>query len=264
MEPDANDGRSEKTFVLPETVQFGFHPVCSHQMRVSEDGASAEKKDPVSYYAHGVVYGGKPLRGTAEFEVEIVSYGTAWSGTLKLGVMRCEAGSEMLAKNIPRYSPEGSGHCVWSSDKAHNRLPGHTGSSERHYGYVNLDDLREGHRLGMRLSRDGVLVFFVNGRCQGVAAERVHSKGYEVYPVVDHYANCKATRITRAGELNSTQARVISRTMPQCITRCLLDLLTAPMASPRCGLLVMENDNSRLQSGLGLNGFWKCVRLWYS
>lgn len=225
MDPDLNDGRSEKTFVLPETVQFGFLPVCSHQMRVSEDGATAEKKDPVSYYAHGVVYGGKPLRGTAEFEVEIASYGTAWSGTLKLGVMLCKVGSEVLAKDIPRYSPEGSGHCVWSSDKVHNRLPGHTGSSERHYGYVNLDDLREGHRLGMRLSRDGVLVFFVNGRSQGVAAERVHRKGYEVYPVVDHYANCKATRITRAGEFfclrmyPGSRAIFICCTMLQCTAR---------------------------------------------
>ena len=64
MASSGNDDRNENTFVLPKTIQFGFHPVCSHQMRVSEDGITAEKKDPASYYAHGVVYGAKPLRGT--------------------------------------------------------------------------------------------------------------------------------------------------------------------------------------------------------
>ena len=188
----------DKTFLLESEVQFGYHPVCSSQVTVSDDGLSAEKRDPTSYYAHGVAYGAKPLRGTAEFEVEILSYGTGWSGTLKLGVMRCKTGGEIQQKDIPRYSPEASDHCVWSSDKMHNRLD--IRLAEKSYGYKNLDELRSGDRLGMRLSHDGVLVFFVNGIWQGVAAEKVYEKGYDVYPVIDHYANCKATKITRAGE----------------------------------------------------------------
>ena len=143
-----------------------------------------------------MVYGEKALRGTAEFEVELVSYGTGWSGTLKLGVMRCKTGNP-IDKNIPRYSPEGTHHCVWSSDKLHNRLT--DCFTEQHYGLVNLDDLRAGDRLGMRVTHDGVLEFFVNGRHQGVAIEGIYERGYDVYAVVDHYANCKATRITRAG-----------------------------------------------------------------
>ena len=171
----------------------------SPQIKISEgDGLMAEKKDPSSYYAHGVAYGGKPLRGTAEFEVELASYGTGWSGTLKLGVMRCKAGTGIQHKDIPRYSPEGTDHCVWSSDKLHNRLGGTT--EEKSYGLENLDNLREGDRLGLRLSHDGMLVFFINGKWQGLAAEGVYEKGFEVYPVIDHYANCKATHITRAGQ----------------------------------------------------------------
>ena len=139
------------------------------------------------------------MRGTAEFEVELVSYGTGWSGTLKLGVMRCKTGSCVTDKNIPRYSPEGTHHCVWSSDKLHNRLT--DCFTEQHYGEINLDELRAGDRLGMRVSHDGTLEFFVNGRHQGVAAENLYQKGYDVYAVVDHYANCKATRITRSGML---------------------------------------------------------------
>ncbi len=194
----------EKTFLLEEEVQFGFHTVCSQQIVISEDCRQAEKKDPSSYYAYGVAYGAKPLRGTSEFEVEIDSYGTGWSGTLKLGVMRCRAGTELLVhKDIPRYTPEGQNHCVWSSDKLHNRLGGL--HEEKPYGLVNLDELRKGARVGLRLSYDGVLVFFVDGKWQGVAATGVHQKGYDVYPVIDHYANCKATRITRAGMVREWQ-----------------------------------------------------------
>ncbi len=186
-----------RTFVLKNDVHFGFHSVSSQQIRISEDRFSAEKKEPSAYYAYGVAYGAKPLRGTSEFEVVITSYGTGWSGTLKLGVMRCLEGTDIAPKGIPRYTPEGQDHCVWSSDKVHNRL-GKT-HQEKLYGSVNLDELREGDRVGLRLSYDGELTFFVNGRWQGVAASGVHLKGYDVYPVIDHYANCRATRITRAG-----------------------------------------------------------------
>ena len=145
-----------------------------------------------------MVYGERPLRGTAEFEVELVSYGTGWSGTLKLGVTRCKAGHKPSDKAIPRYSPEGTNHCVWSSDKLHNRLT--DCFTEQHYGLVNLDELRAGDRLGMRVTHDGILEFFVNGAYQGIAAEGIYQRGYDIYAVVDHYANCKATKITRAGE----------------------------------------------------------------
>ena len=200
-EAELGSGR-HRTFVLEKAVQFGFHETCSCHVRVSEDRRSAEKKDPAQCYAHGVAYGERPFRGTAEFEVEIASHGTGWSGTLKLGVMRLKDARKFVSGDeIPRYSPEGSEHCVWSADRIHNRLApaGKGASTERAYGLVNLDELRAGDRVGLRLSHDGTLSFFVNGESQGVAADGVYRKGYCVYPVVDHYANCKATRITRAG-----------------------------------------------------------------
>ena len=73
-------------------------------MKFSKDGLLAKKKDPREVYAYGVVYGHKVLRGTTEFEVEIASYGTGWSGTLKLGVMQHKAGSEIKLEEIPRFS----------------------------------------------------------------------------------------------------------------------------------------------------------------
>lgn len=189
-----------KTFILPQTVQFGFHDVCSEQIKIAKSGLRAEKKDPSLHYAHGVAYSALPLRGTAEFEVTMTDYGTGWSGTLKLGIAKYKTGRSVQTSKIPRYSPEAADHCVWSSDKVHNRLRSNqNGTQEKQYGRLDLDMLREGDRLGLRLSHDGVLTFFVNGKCQGVAAEKIYEKGHDVYVVVDHYANCKATVITRAG-----------------------------------------------------------------
>lgn len=199
IETPAQQESPNKTFILPQTVQFGFHEVCSEQIRIVENGTKAEKKDPTLHYAHGVAYSALPLRGTAEFEVAMTDYGTGWSGTLKLGIAKYKTGQSILVNKIPRYSPEAADHCVWSSDKIHNRLRSNQKSQEKPYGLMDLDVLREGDKLGLRLSHDGVLTFFVNGKCQGVAAEKIYEKGHDVYIVVDHYANCKATAITRAG-----------------------------------------------------------------
>ena len=192
--------QQDRTFTLPQIIQFGFHDVCSEQIRIVDNGLKAEKKDPSLHYAHGVAYSALPLKGTAEFEVAMTDYGTGWSGTLKLGVAKYKTGCNVQMNKIPRYSPEAADHCVWSADKLHNRLRSNqNGSQEKQYGKMDLDVLREGDKLGLRLSHDGVLAFFVNGKYQGVAAEKIYEKGHDVYVVVDHYANCKATLITRAG-----------------------------------------------------------------
>lgn len=199
---DEEESEDMRSYILPKTVEFGFHPVCSDQIRIMEDGMRAEKKDPGLHYAHGVAYGARSLKGTSEFEVTLSDYGTGWSGTLKLGVAKFKVGHSFQVKDIPRYSPEGMNHCVWSSDKIHNRL--HLSQPhlfEKSYGKKNLDELETGDSLGLRLSSDGRLVFFINGKCQGLAADKVYEAGYDVFPVVDHYANCKATVVTRAGKL---------------------------------------------------------------
>ena len=164
-------------------------------MRVEENGRSAYKENPASIYAHGVVYGSRPVKGHCEFEVELTSYGTGWSGNLKLGVMRTSGKLEEEA--IPRYSPEASGYCIWCAGKLHDHMIAMT---EMPYGKQSLDELQQGDRLGLQLTRNGILTFLINGRPQGVAASSVYSKkDCDVYVVVDHYANCKSTRITRAG-----------------------------------------------------------------
>ena len=146
----------------------------------------------------GVVYGTKILRGATEFEVEITSYSGVWRGTLKMGVLQRKAGSRIKHSDIPQYYYLITNCCMYSSDQIVNRLVGYSGPTNMKCS-TNLENLREGDRLGLRVSHDGVLTFFVNGKSQGVAVQGVYQDGYDLYPVVDVYGQCEAVRITRAG-----------------------------------------------------------------
>ena len=185
--------------MLRSAVEFGFHSVHGRNIKLSKNGLLAERKYPFHTYDGGVVYGANVLRGTTEFEVKITSYGAKWAGSLKLGVMQCKAESTIKLSDIPQTSSGTNMYCISSVDQVNNKLVGHSGPTERMYGPTNLENLREGDRLGLRVSHDGVLTFFVNGKSQGVAAQAVYQEGYDLYAVADVYGRCTAVRLTRAG-----------------------------------------------------------------
>ena len=191
---------SEDTFVFRRAVEFGFHSVHGLNIKLSKNGLVAER---IKSWDNGVVYGAKILRGTSEFEVEMTSYGKHWSGTLYMGVMQYKAGSEINHSDIPQVLVLATNYCIYYGCEICNKCVGYSGPAERKYGSTDLENLREGDRLGLRVSHDGVLTFFVNGKSQGVAAQGVYQDGYDLYAVVDVYAKCKAVRITRAGTFTS-------------------------------------------------------------
>ena len=107
---------SEDAFVLRSAVEFGFHSVHGHNIKLSENGLLAERKTPSDIYNGGVVYGAKGLRGTTEFEVEITSYdGTKWRGTINMGVMQYKAGSKIKHSDIPLDAANITNSCTWFS-----------------------------------------------------------------------------------------------------------------------------------------------------
>ena len=199
---EAADPAEEQTFLLPADVQYGYCHISSPYIEVSDSGLSAAKitlGGQATVVAFGVVYGERPLQGTAEFEVEIVEHWpnpNVW-GSLKLGVARCKTGTKPSDAGMPEDSLCAVTHCVWSSDRLHNGLYDRSFRAQP-YGLVNLDKLRTGDRVGMRVTHEGILEFFVNGASQGVAAGDMHQRGYDLYVVVDHYGACMATKITRA------------------------------------------------------------------
>lgn len=203
---DERVGNRVRCYLLREKVAFGYNPVSSCHISISEDGLCARKKDPEVTYAYGVAFGAQRLKGLAEFEVTLADVGTGWSGTFKLGVMRVLQDTQLSASMVPRYSPDAPNFCVWCNRKLHNRLSGSSSPSgvEIPYGHTSLDNLKVGDRLGLQLTRKGELSFFVNGVYQGLAAKGVYMSGYDVYAVVDHYGSCKATQVTRSGEPDAT------------------------------------------------------------
>ena len=166
---------------------------------VSDNGQTATKNKPRENYAGGVVYSDRPLGGICEFEVELTSYGTGWSGNLKLGIALFEAGNSLTDKNskAPRYSPEANDHCVWCDDKIFDKIQY---KKERKFGKEKrLDDLREGDKLGLQITKDGVLAFYINEEYQGVALTDVYKPGYDVYAIVDLYGNAISVNVSKAG-----------------------------------------------------------------
>jgi len=117
-----------------------------------------------------------------------------------LGVMQHKAGSEIKLEEIPRFSQYAKSYCMFSSDRLYNQLIGYSADPEgKEYNSINLESLRKGGRVGMQISHDGVLIFLVNGKSQGVVAQDVYQKGFDVYAVVDVYGQCTTVKITRVG-----------------------------------------------------------------
>ncbi len=174
-------------------IQFGFHTVCGENLTISNDRLRAERKSGV--YDYGAAYGAKPLRGSSEFELEITSYNDGWSDSLRLGVFRCVAGTDLKSVATPADTWGAPGYCVWRERTVYNYLDG---GEVKPYNRVHLNSLRTGDRVGLRLSFAGDLIFTVNGERQGVAATAVYRTGYDVYAVVEHLGPHLATRVVRS------------------------------------------------------------------
>ena len=184
-------------------IQFGYHSAAGKNIRITNNGLGAERMNPEDKFDDGVVYGAQPLKGLAEFEVKMVTYEIEWTPSLAFGLRRCKKGVPIESgPGIPVQSHYAEYHCVWTDRRLINKFVTPGESSD--YGYVDLDDLREGDCVGLRLSQDGVLEFTVNGESQGIAAKNIYTRDTDVYAVVDHYARCVATVITKAGECYSS------------------------------------------------------------
>ena len=189
-DPQADQTTAE--VVLKQDIQFGYHSASGKHVKITNDGLRAKKMDVLG---NGVACGAQPLKGVAEFEVKIVSHRSG----LHFGVMRCKKNAPVKSgHNFPHISFAVLNHCIWADQRLCNNLV--TPSKLSAYGSIDLEDLREGDYVGLRLSEDGVLEFTVNSESQGIAAKNVYARDSDIYAVVDHYGNHAATAITKAGE----------------------------------------------------------------
>ena len=184
-------------FAPNKDIQFGYYSASGKSIIITSDGLGAKKMRELG---NGIAYGSQPLKGVAEFEVKIRA--RSLSSGLQFGIMRCKKGLPIESgPSIPNISFAVANHCVWADQRLSNNIV--TPSKQSDYGYIDLDDLREGDFVGLRLSKNGVLEFTVNGESQGIAAKNVYTRNSDVYVVVDHYGSSAATIITKAGECSA-------------------------------------------------------------
>jgi hypothetical protein len=192
---EQKDTSSELTAVRRKKlgkIQFGYYSPSQHHgdlqdyIRITNDGLGSEAIGHVCGYG---VYGTLPLRGRAEFEVEIVQ---SRAPSFDIGLMRFKK------KNAPE--------CIAHYDL--RRLCGkklcryhYDEKEQNNFSGCKHHNLCKGDRFGLCLSEDGALEFTVNGEGQGIAAENVYSRHTDVYVVVHHNFNSAATAITKAGEM---------------------------------------------------------------
>jgi len=190
-------------FSLPQDTLFGFYRQAGSNVFLSKNSLHAIKVDKLEGSA--LVYSALPLSGVAEFEVRMVDYYHGIRGSIRLGLMQrpaCHGNDEL---SMPKPSEHRDNSCMWfrSSFKPRTEFQNNLGGSLhmlRFYGTSDLGELQQGDRVGLQLTAQGHLSFFVNGLNQGVAAEGVYRQHWDVYCFVEMTEGCEAIEVTRASE----------------------------------------------------------------
>jgi len=112
----------------------------------------------------------------------------SWSGSIEIGITTCNPDTLTLP-----LSATGLRDGTWVMSGTSILRDGHTASEE--YGR-DLDQLKEGDRVGVMRTHMGELHFYVNGRDQGIATSNLPTP---VWAVVDLYGKCAQVSIYDPG-----------------------------------------------------------------
>ena len=130
-------------------------------------------------YTKGEAHISEPLRRTGEFEVKVEAKGPSTrDGFFGIGIRRRQHRS-------PRPLHTLSGCCIWQTSAIYNALK-NTSSTVSYQTARDLELLIKGDRVGMRITKEGDLEFFINGMSQGIAARDVYkpNKVSKLYPLI--------------------------------------------------------------------------------
>ncbi|CAK9826969.1 Neuralized-like protein 4 [Anthophora retusa] len=164
-----------------------FHERVGSLVKLSNNARTAERRRPLDEFNNGVVMTHRPLRDNELFEVRIDRLVHKWSGSIEVGVtMHSPTALEFPATmtNMRSGTTMMSGCGILVNGKG----------TCREYGEFNLDELREGDRVGMIRRRNGNLHYLINGLDQGIAAK----VPADVWGVIDLYGmTVKVTIVDR-------------------------------------------------------------------
>ncbi|XP_076236666.1 neuralized E3 ubiquitin protein ligase 4 isoform X2 [Calliopsis andreniformis] len=141
-----------------------FHERVGSMVKLSNNARTAERIRPLDEFNNGVVMTHRPLRDNELFEVRIDRLVYKWSGSIEVGVtMHSPTALEFPATmtNMRSGTTMMSGCGILVNGKG----------ICREYGEFNLDELREGDRVGMIRRSNGNLHYLINGLDQGIAAK---------------------------------------------------------------------------------------------
>ncbi|XP_055383561.1 neuralized-like protein 4 isoform X2 [Condylostylus longicornis] len=165
-----------------------FHTRCGSLVKLSPNYRTAERRRPLDEFNNGVVMTHRPLKDNELFEIRIDKLVDKWSGSIEVGV----TAHNPLALHFPATMTNmRSGTIMMSGCGILTNGKG----TRRQYGEFNLDELREGDRVGMMRKSNGNLHYYINGQDQGVAATRV---AQTLWGVIDLYGmTIKVTIVDR-------------------------------------------------------------------
>ncbi|XP_059607604.1 neuralized-like protein 4 isoform X2 [Phlebotomus argentipes] len=165
-----------------------FHTRCGSLVKLSSNSRTAERRRPLDEFNNGVVMTHRPLRDNELFEIRIDKLVDKWSGSIEVGVTTHNPSALHFPATMTNMR---SGTIMMSGCGILTNGKG----TRREYGEFNLDELREGDRVGMMRKSNGNLHYFINGRDQGCAATKV---AQILWGVIDLYGmTIKVTIVDR-------------------------------------------------------------------
>ena len=203
----ASDNRLDRPSIplgysLRNDIQFGFHRQAGVNIFISNNSYQAVKVDKKE--GSSLTYAALPFKGVVEFEVRVADYYQGIRGSIRLGMMRrpvCHSTSQV---GIPKHSEHRDNSCMWfrSSFKHKTEFQNNMGSLHllRFYGRSDLGELQQGDRVGLQVTADGDLSFFMNGLNQGIAAEGIYRMDSDLFCFVEMMEGCEAIEVTRASK----------------------------------------------------------------
>lgn len=183
-----SESGSESSFPHTISQHLKWHPATD--LSLSNDCLVVQSLATNSGEAHTL----QPLQRTGEFEIIVEARGpNTQVGFVGIGIGRRHRKSPHPLNTI-------TGCCIWQTSAILNALKKSLSTA----GYEQARDLElliKGDRVGLKITEEGDLEFFINGQSQGVAATDVYkpSNRCELYPLVRLPAGY-AVRITAGGK----------------------------------------------------------------
>ncbi|XP_038216186.1 neuralized-like protein 4 isoform X1 [Zerene cesonia] len=167
-----------------------FHRRCGDRVTLLHDNTTAVRN--FVEFNHGLILSAEPICDDVIFEVCIDRKVNVWNGSLEIGVTTLDPEYMELPATATKLR-----NTAWIMSGSSIVKDGVTLINS--YG-PELDTLHEGDCLGVMRTNKGELMFYVNGRCLGVAAQDMPSR---LFAVIDLYGQCVQVSIMHANSMRT-------------------------------------------------------------